>query len=158
MSGWEIFLGIALGLIVNEACELSPWAARRLVQWSARVRYPNPERAETRAAELVSLIEERPGKLFKLCTALGFFAQAIIALTRQTKAKNIPLAIIAITLKRFPFILMVLPKRLEKRTIDRVITHVITTSLERFPIEEASKEYFAYRKIFIKYSKLREIR
>ncbi|MER7206356.1 hypothetical protein ABT340_04755 [Streptosporangium sp. NPDC000239] len=96
MSGWEIFLGIALGLIVNEACELSPWAARKLVQWSARARYPDPERAETRAAELVSLIEERPGKLLKLCSAMGFFgAAACMALQRsllnqlQTASKKI---------------------------------------------------------------------
>lgn len=83
MSGWEIFLGIILGLIVNETCDLSPWAAKKLVQWSARMRYTDPQRAETRAVELVSLIEERPGKLFKLCTALGFSATTLAARTQK---------------------------------------------------------------------------
>ncbi|MFI7532597.1 hypothetical protein [Streptosporangium sp. NPDC049376] len=89
MSGWEIFLGITLGLIVNEACEVSPWAARKLVQWSARVRYADPQRAETRAAELVSLIEERPGKLFKLCTALRFAIAACTFTTARNQQRHL---------------------------------------------------------------------
>ncbi|MFD0889442.1 hypothetical protein ACFQ08_33320 [Streptosporangium algeriense] len=72
MNGWETVAGVVLGLAVNEACDLSPWLAGKIVRWSARVRYGNGERAETRAEELSSLIDDRPGKLFKLITAVGF--------------------------------------------------------------------------------------
>jgi DNA-directed RNA polymerase specialized sigma24 family protein len=80
----------ASGLAVNECCEISPWAGRKLVRWSARRRYAaNPERAEIRATELAALIDARPGKLFKLLTACGFTAAAlgsqVIALLRRTE-------------------------------------------------------------------------
>lgn len=83
MSSWEILLGIILGLAVNESCDLSPWLAKKVVRWSARMQYGKSERAKIRAAELVSLIEERPGKLFKLATALGFAIAALMPLIRR---------------------------------------------------------------------------
>ncbi|MFI6182556.1 hypothetical protein ACIA8R_44005 [Nonomuraea sp. NPDC051191] len=79
MSGIEIILGTLLGLIVNEACEISPWMARKLVRKAAYLRYPDTDQARVRAEELESLINERPGKLFKLATAIAFTASATIA-------------------------------------------------------------------------------
>ncbi len=78
MTTGQILLAIITGLAANECCDVSPWAARKLVRWSARRRYAPPARAELRAEELAALIDDRPGKLFKLITALGFAAAAIV--------------------------------------------------------------------------------
>ncbi|WP_424533658.1 hypothetical protein ACOZ38_25315 [Sphaerisporangium viridialbum] len=72
MSAQDFIVGIGASLLVNEFCDVSPWAARKLVIWSAYLRYGKSARAETRAEELAALIDSRPGKLFKLVTALGF--------------------------------------------------------------------------------------
>ncbi|MEU5694616.1 sugar transferase [Actinosynnema sp. NPDC020468] len=72
MSGWLGFLGtVALALVVNEFGELSPWLARKVVRWAAGIRYPD------RVEELEAVLEDRPGKLFKLVTALGFGCAAL---------------------------------------------------------------------------------
>ena len=71
------------GLAINECTELSPWAAREIVRWSTRVRYTDPSRARERSEELAALIDARPGKLFKLITALGFAGAAIRAWTAR---------------------------------------------------------------------------
>jgi len=62
MTTGQILLAIITGLAVNECSEMSPWAARKLVRWSAHPRYAPPSRAE----ELAALIDDRPGRLFKL--------------------------------------------------------------------------------------------
>ncbi|CCH29968.1 hypothetical protein ABZ816_32130 [Actinosynnema sp. NPDC047251] len=72
MSTWlSVLLGVVTGLAVNEFCDVSPWLARRVVRWAAEVRYPG------RAEEFEAMIADRPGKLFKLCTALGFACAAL---------------------------------------------------------------------------------
>lgn len=78
MTTGQILLAIITGLAVNECCDVSPWAARKLVRWSARRRYAPPSRAELRAEELAAYIDVRPGRLFKLITALGFAVAAIV--------------------------------------------------------------------------------
>jgi diguanylate cyclase (GGDEF)-like protein len=78
-----ILIGIVTGLIANELCEFSPWCARKLVRWSAFRRYTDPGRAELRAEELTRLINDRPGKLFKLITAVGFATAAVIVAGRR---------------------------------------------------------------------------
>ena len=83
MTTVQVVLGVLSGLAVNEFCDLSPWVARRLVRWSARLRYTDPVRAETRAEELTALIDDRPGKLFKLLTALGFAAVSSAIFAQQ---------------------------------------------------------------------------
>ncbi|MGH3811327.1 MAG: hypothetical protein ACRDUV_02575 [Pseudonocardiaceae bacterium] len=77
MTIGQILLAIITGLAVNECCDVSPWAARKLVRWSARRRYAPPARAELRAEELAAYIDARPGRLFKLITALGFAVAAV---------------------------------------------------------------------------------
>jgi hypothetical protein len=58
--------------------DLCPWLADKLVRWSAFRRYRDRERAETRAEELAALIEQRPGHLLKLFTAINFAAGTVI--------------------------------------------------------------------------------
>jgi hypothetical protein len=78
MTFHQIFLAIGTGLVVNECCDVSPWAARKLVRWSAHRRYAPPSRAEIRAEELAAYIDDCPGKLFKLINALCFATVAIV--------------------------------------------------------------------------------
>ena len=80
MSRGEIFFAVALGLFVNELGDWCPWLARRLVGWSARRRYGElSERAIIRTEELTAVIDDRPGKLFKVVTACGFAVAAVVA-------------------------------------------------------------------------------
>jgi hypothetical protein len=79
----SIALTVAMGLAINECCDLSPWAARKMVMWAARRRYVgNPERAEIRAIEQAALIDTRPGKIFKLLTACGFVSAELFCRLR----------------------------------------------------------------------------
>jgi len=73
----DVLWGLGSALAVNECCDLSPWAARKVIRWSARLRYTDASQFETRAEELTALIDERPGKLFKALTALCFAAAAL---------------------------------------------------------------------------------
>jgi hypothetical protein len=81
-----ILLGIVTGLLANELCEFGPWCARKLVRWSAFRRYTDTSRAKMRAEELESVINERPGNIFKLITAVSFAVGAVIVCVRRTVA------------------------------------------------------------------------
>jgi hypothetical protein len=83
MSIREVICAALGGLALNEICDVSPWLAIRLVRWSARRRYANPTRAQVRAEELAALINDRPGKLFKLITAAMFAGSATIVAGRR---------------------------------------------------------------------------
>jgi len=87
MSIGAIVLAIVTGLAVNERCDVAPWCARKLVRWSAFRRYTDRARAEARAEELAAVINARPGKLFKLITALAFAGGASMALARRSFAR-----------------------------------------------------------------------
>jgi hypothetical protein len=73
----SLIWGVCSALAVNECCELSPWAAQKIARWSAHLRYADADRAKVRAEELAALIDGRPGKLFKLITAMCFAAAAL---------------------------------------------------------------------------------
>ncbi|WP_371408906.1 hypothetical protein OG423_32170 [Micromonospora zamorensis] len=77
MNGWEIVASFVFGLLVNEMTDVSPWAARRLVRWAAYRWTTDPDMAEVYAEEWTAIIDERPGKLFKLATALQFTGGAV---------------------------------------------------------------------------------
>ncbi|MBM0225994.1 MULTISPECIES: PH domain-containing protein [Micromonospora] len=83
MGTTEMVLAVVLGLVVNEMTDLSPWLGRKLVAWSAWLRYQDTPRAGIRAEELAAVINDRPGKLFKLGTGLGFFSAALITRLRR---------------------------------------------------------------------------
>ena len=89
MTGWQLLVSVLLGLAINECSDVSPWCARRLVHWSAHRRFTDSARADARAEELTALIDDRPGKLFKLFTALGFAAEAVIFLARRAASRQI---------------------------------------------------------------------
>jgi len=83
-----ILISVILGLIVNECSEVSPWCARKLVRWSAYLRYRDPHRARDRAEELAALIDARPGKLLKLLTAVGFAGNAVLVSWKRALARG----------------------------------------------------------------------
>ncbi|HLM89533.1 MAG TPA: hypothetical protein VK284_10990 [Streptosporangiaceae bacterium] len=85
MTGWALIFSIVLGLFVNECCEVSPWLADKLVRRSARLRYEDPARSEERAEELAAYIKDRPGKIFKLLSALHFLGVALACRARRSK-------------------------------------------------------------------------
>lgn len=78
MTTGQILLALIIGLVGNECCDVSPWLARKLIRWSAHRHYAPPSHAELRAEELTAYINDCPGRLFKLLTALGFAAKAIV--------------------------------------------------------------------------------
>ncbi|MGH8347616.1 MAG: hypothetical protein ACRES5_13795 [Pseudomonas sp.] len=78
MTTVQVLVASIIGLAVSEFSEICPWLARKLVQWSARRHYAPASRAALRAEELTAFINDRPGKLFKLITALGFASVAIV--------------------------------------------------------------------------------
>jgi hypothetical protein len=90
MTIGEVLFAILTGLAINECCEISPWAARKLVRWSASHRYVDPARADIRAEELAALTNDLPGKLFKLITALGFAAGAIASVVSRAIVRRTP--------------------------------------------------------------------
>ena len=76
---WPVLLSVLLGLVSNEIGDVSPWLARRVVRWSAARWSADADEAAVLAEEWSALLDERPGKLFKLFTALGFAARATVA-------------------------------------------------------------------------------
>jgi mycothiol system anti-sigma-R factor len=88
MTIWAILVSLVVGLAVNECCDLAPWCARKLMHWTAIHRYTNPARAEARAEELVALINDRPGNMLKLITALTFAAGAAASSARRSLAQR----------------------------------------------------------------------
>lgn len=75
----ELFKAVitaVITLVVLEYYEATPWLARKLMRWSVRLRYTDPERISVRQEELAALLEDVP-KIGKLLTALGFFLTAL---------------------------------------------------------------------------------
>jgi hypothetical protein len=82
MMGW--IWGLVGGLLCNELFQLSGWVAQKLVCWSARLIYEDPERSKIRTEELARLIEDRPGQLLKLIAALSWVLVAVKAWATRT--------------------------------------------------------------------------
>jgi len=78
----EIAFTVVLGLIVNEASDVSPRMAVLVVRLAARVAYTTPELKDTRTEEWAAIVHDRPGKLLKLATSLGFLAGALLRRSR----------------------------------------------------------------------------
>jgi hypothetical protein len=88
----QIVQDIFIGLAVNECCDVSPWAARKVVRWSAHRRYP-PSRAAVRAEELAAYVDDCPGNVLKLITALCFATVAIVTALFEGLAPRVSAAI-----------------------------------------------------------------
>jgi hypothetical protein len=134
MTTAEVAIAVASGLLINEMTEISPWAARRLVAWSARVKYGTTERGRIRGVELVTLIEERPGKLLKLLTALGFTGAALATVVfrgvgRWGQALGALAQIFIIAVK--VGYLLAKTKRTERRFQERLRWHAAHAELQR---------------------------
>lgn len=74
---WSVVGGIGLGALTNELCDLSPWIARRVLGRAARIEAATREEAELIYAELVSFLEDVPGKLSKLGWSFGRMAYSL---------------------------------------------------------------------------------
>ncbi len=87
MSGTGVavaVLSVLSGLAINEMSDVSPWLARVLIRKAAYLQHGHTPRGEVRAEELEAMVStDRPGKLLKLCTALGFLAAAVPAWVRR---------------------------------------------------------------------------
>jgi hypothetical protein len=73
--GWLI--SVALGLVVNEIWDLTSCVAKLIAKWAGRFWTRDKIEAAGYAEEFQAYVEERPGKLLRLCTALGLFGFAI---------------------------------------------------------------------------------
>jgi hypothetical protein len=81
-------VAVAIGLLTNELFDISSWLAKHIVRQSAFLRYGDSERAEIRAEELAAYIKDRPGNLFKLFTAVGFYSAAVLDRLQRRYIKN----------------------------------------------------------------------
>jgi hypothetical protein len=79
MTFYEIMVAVIPAFMVAELVEVPRWAARRLVRWAARTRYPDPARAAIRAEATDDLIGEVPTGTLKLLVALTFAGEALRA-------------------------------------------------------------------------------
>jgi hypothetical protein len=68
---------ILLGVLANDVWALSAPGAHRLVVLAARLWARDHDQAQVLGEEWRAYIDERPGQLLKLCTAVAFFAAAI---------------------------------------------------------------------------------
>lgn len=68
---WAAFSAIALGVVTNELCDISPWLARRILRIAARLEDRDKSNASLVFEELAAMLEGIPGKLTKLCWAIG---------------------------------------------------------------------------------------
>ncbi|MFI6302862.1 hypothetical protein ACIBCH_13400 [Amycolatopsis thailandensis] len=95
MNSWlDVVAGVVLGLLVNEGTEISPWLAHKVLRWAGAIQQPG--RAAEFAEERSATINSRPGKTFKLCTALGFLLAAMVhrAVDPGTTARSRRLAVL----------------------------------------------------------------
>lgn len=81
-------VAVAIGLLTNELFDISSWLAKHVVRRSAFLRYGDGQRAEIRAEELAAYIRDRPGNLFKLFTAVGFYGAAVLDRLQRRYIKN----------------------------------------------------------------------
>jgi hypothetical protein len=87
MTTGEIVIAVVLAIGAAELSDYLSWLAGKMAHASAYLRYGDTERAKVRAEEWVKLIEDRPGQILKLGTALGFLVTgAYFASGRQFRA------------------------------------------------------------------------
>ncbi len=82
---WE---GVLVLLAASEIPGLSEWLARRLVRWSAHLRYANSPYARDMAEELERVVIDRPVQMLKLLTAVCFAFAVIRAWLARCAAQQ----------------------------------------------------------------------
>lgn len=89
MNWPAVIVSVVIGLAINEYADFAPWIARKIVRRAAhRIYVDNAERAEVRAEEWAAIIDARPGKLFKLMSALGYGVAAMLTATHARQRLN----------------------------------------------------------------------
>jgi hypothetical protein len=88
----EIVVSALIGLLLAECFEVCPWLAARIIPVAARLWTRDPERREIYAEAWQAVIDERPGKLLKLASALGFVVGGLLrsAVTFTQRGKISP--------------------------------------------------------------------
>jgi hypothetical protein len=71
----ELLVPLTLGLLANEVVDVCPWLAQKMLRWAAR-RFGDTVTSERYSEEWTALLQERPGKLLKLVTALSIVVGA----------------------------------------------------------------------------------
>jgi hypothetical protein len=68
---------LLLGVLANDMWALSAPVARRIVVLAAKLWARDAEQAQVLSEEWRAYIDDRPGQILKLCTALAFFTAAL---------------------------------------------------------------------------------
>jgi hypothetical protein len=85
---WAFLLfAVLIPLLVNEAGDLAPSLARRLLRWGAR-RIGQADQTERYEEEWLADLERIPGKLTKLIHACGILARSVPALRAQFRQRR----------------------------------------------------------------------
>jgi hypothetical protein len=91
MSAWAVgsflLMLVAVPLIVNEAGELAPWLAARLVEWGASL-LGSAEARERYAEEWPANLECVPGKITKLAWACGVLLWGVPRMRIQVRSRE----------------------------------------------------------------------
>jgi len=93
VSAWAVLLLtlFVVPLVVNEAGELAPWLAGRMVQWGASL-LGTPEARKRYAEEWAANLERVPGKLTKLAWACGLLLWGAPRMRVQIRSREQPAA------------------------------------------------------------------
>lgn len=89
MSLKEVILGAVLGAAVNEASDVSPWLARRVVPAAARLWASSASERAVRSEEWLALIEDCPGKLSKIGLAGSFLCAGAVRLGQRSTLRAV---------------------------------------------------------------------
>ncbi|MFJ8348973.1 hypothetical protein ACIQ9J_21955 [Streptomyces sp. NPDC094153] len=74
----ELVTAVVLGLVVNELCDVCPWLARKVIRLAARA-VPDREVRRRLEEEWVAGLQDRPGKILKLFSAVTILVSAVTA-------------------------------------------------------------------------------
>jgi hypothetical protein len=85
MTVWVIISAVVLPLALSEFSEISPWAARHLLNWAAH-RLGDPRACERYREEWLAGLNDVPGKLTKLLSALSIICYTVPVLHWRFKS------------------------------------------------------------------------
>ncbi|GAB3867928.1 hypothetical protein ACFPIJ_23580 [Dactylosporangium cerinum] len=78
MNWWELTVGALVGLLLAEWLEVCPWLAARIIPPAVHLWTADEAQREVYAEEWQALIDERPGKLLKLVSALVLLGGGVL--------------------------------------------------------------------------------
>lgn len=147
MNWSELLVGALIGLVLAEWSEVCPWLSRRMVPPAARLwTIRNPERREVYEEEWLAVIDERPGKLLKLITALSFLGAGTWRFGRYRLASLAIRGAIAFS-RKFPVYAAALDvlgtrlRRMSRRSLTAMLTVLGATSALTFWMTTSSPQF-----------------